>query len=148
MRQAGKSGGSEPLGAGESQERRRRTRKAWIIGSAFAIGLVAGLLVGFQEGEDLFLHSDGWPPALAVGIALSYLVVVIIGGIALGRQTDEVELQRQYKAVAVAALVYVLAYPIWFSLWMGGLVPEPMHAVLFIAFWASLAAAFLFYRFR
>jgi hypothetical protein len=44
MRQEGRSGASEPLGAGESQERRRRARKAWIIGSAFAIGPGAAFL--------------------------------------------------------------------------------------------------------
>ena len=148
MRQAERAGGSESLGPGEQQERARRTRKTWIIGSTFVAGLVAGFWIGFEEADTLFSGSDGWPPALSIFASVSYLVAAIFGGLALARQTDEFELQRQYKAVAVAALVYVLAYPVWFALWMGGLVPEPMHGVLFIAFWLSLAGAFLFYRFR
>ncbi len=150
MMRMGRHGVSEAAGTGEQQERARRTRKAWILGGAFATGLVAGVLVGFQEGENIFVGSDadGWPPALAIGLALSYLLVVMLGGLALSRQTDEFELQRQYKAVSAAAFVYAMAYPVWFVLWMGQLVPEPMHGALFILFWLSLLGAFLFYRFR
>jgi cytochrome bd-type quinol oxidase subunit 2 len=141
---------SDAAGTGEQHEQARRTRKAWILGGAFATGLVAGILVGIQEGENIFVGSDadGWPPALAIGLVLSYLVVVVLGGLALARQTDEFELQRQYKAVSAAAFVYAIAYPVWFTLWMGQLAPEPMHGALFILFWLSLLAAFLFYRFR
>ena len=141
---------SEPSGAGEQQERARRLRKTWIIGGALATGFAAGVFVGFNEGESLFAGSgsNDWPPALAVGLALAYVLVVAVGGVALARQTDEFELERQYKAIAAAAFVYAMAYPIWLVLWMGRLVPEPMHGALFILFWLSLAAAFLFYRFR
>lgn len=145
-----RGGVSEPAGAGEQQERARRMRKTWIVGGALATGFVAGVFVGFNEGGSAFLGSDAndWPPALAVGLALSYVLLVTVGGVALARQTDEFELQRQYKAIAAAAFVYAMAYPIWFVLWMGRLVPEPMHGALFILFGLSLAAAFLFYRFR
>jgi hypothetical protein len=141
---------SESAGAGEQQERARRMRKTWIIGGALVTGFVAGVFVGFNEGGSAFPGSDSndWPPALAVGLAISYVLVVAVGGVALARQTDEFELQRQYKAIAAAAFVYAMAYPIWFVHWMGRLAPEPMHGALFILFWLSLAAAFLFYRFR
>jgi len=148
MMQALRSGVSERDGFGEQQDRARRRRKAWVIGGAFAAGLGAGLAAGFQHGGELFAPGDGWPPTLAIGIALSYVIAVIGGGLALARQTDEFELQRQYKAVALAAMVYMLVYPVWFALWMGGLVGEPMHAILFGLFWLSLAAASIFYRFR
>ena len=150
MIKAERDGVSEPIGAGEQQERARRTRKAWILGGTFALGLLGGFWVGFWEADNLFTGSgsDGWPPSLAIALAVCYVVSVVFGGIALARQTDEFELQRQHKAVAAAALVYALAYPVWFVLWMGGLVVEPMHGVLFIAFWLSLFVAFLFYRFR
>ena len=148
MTQGQKAGGSEPLGPGEQQEKARRTRKAWIIGGATVVGMIAGVATGYRDAGHFFDASNPWPPALAVGLAISYLVVVIAGGIALARHTDEFELQRQYRIVAAAALVYALIYPVWFVLWMGGLVPEPMHAVLFLTFWLSMFGAFLFYRFR
>lgn len=143
-------GVSEGFGAGEAREKARRGRKAVIFAGLFAVGLATGFFVGFTEAEDLLAGSgsDGWPPALAIGLACSYLAAVIGGGIALSRQTDEVERLAQYKAAAFAGLVYILAYPVWFALWMGDLVREPMHAVLFALFWLGLAGASIFYRFR
>ncbi len=139
---------SDVRGHGEAIERTRRRRKYTIIGGAAAVGMTVGFMIGYTEAENFFQDMSGWPPAMAIGIALSYLAAVIGGGVALARHTDEVELQTQYKAVAVAAMVYILIYPTWFALWMGGLVPEPMHSALFIAFWLSLAGASLFYQFR
>lgn len=143
-----RAGVSEPLSEGERLEKARRMRKAWIIGGTFAMGLGAGFAVGVREAENLFGAEAGWPPAMAIAIALSYVVAAIGGGFLLARQTDEVELIGQYKAAAIGALVYILSYPVWFALWMGDLVREPMHGVLFAAFWASTMLSFLYYRFR
>ena len=144
-----KPGVSDAESDGERIERERRKRKAVIFGGIFAVGLVTGFLVGMREAENLFRGgSEGWPPAMAIGLSFAYLAAVIGGGIALSRQTDEVERAGQYKAVAVGALAYMLAYPVWFALWMGNLVPEPMHAALFGLFWVTLLIAFLYYRFR
>ena len=147
MMSMGRIGVSDRPG-GENAERARRNRKLQIIGGVFAVGMIVGFMIGYREAESLFDGSQAWPPAMAIGIALSYLAAVIGGGIALSRHTDEFERMAQYKAVAVAALVYMLAYPVWFVLWMAALVPEPHHGLLFIAFWFTLAAASLFYRFR
>ena len=135
---------------GEARERARRSRRTIIFGGVFAVGIVTGFLIGVNEADNLFsgAGSEGWSPAMAIGIAISFLASVIGGGIALARQTDEVERLAQYRAVAAAALAYMLAYPVWFALWMGNLAPEPMHAVLFGLFWFVTMAAFLFYRFR
>ena len=149
MMSMGSIGGSDRPG-GETAERTRRNRKLQIIGGVFVVGMIVGFLVGYREAEAsaLFDRSQPWPPAMAIAIAFSYLAAVIGGGIALSRHTDEFELMGQYKAVAFAALVYMLVYPVWFVLWMGALVPEPHHGILFGAFWLSVVAASLFYRFR
>ncbi|HVQ09186.1 MAG TPA: hypothetical protein VMS43_12210 [Allosphingosinicella sp.] len=139
---------SEAQGPGERRERARRNRRLWIIAGAFAIGLVAGFASGFHDGGRPFEPGAPWPPAMAIAIAASYLVAAVGGGILLARHTDEVALQNQYKAVAVGALCYVIAYPIWFALWMGALLPEPIHLALFILFMAATMLASLYYRFR
>jgi hypothetical protein len=144
-----KAGVSDRPDDGERIERALRNRKAVIFGGVFVVGLVSGVLVGMREAENLLRGaSEGWPPAMAIGLSLAYLAAVIGGGIALARQTDEVERLGQYKAAAVGAMAYMLAYPVWFALWMGNLAPEPMHAALFGLFWVTLLIAFLFYRFR
>ena len=146
-RRAGVSDG-EPTG--EQIERSRRGRKAVILGGIGLAGLATGFMVGMRDADALLSSGSiqSWPPAMAIGIALSFLAATIGGGVALARQTDEFERLAQYKAAAAAGLVYMLAYPVWFALWMGDLAPEPMHAVLFGLFWLSLVLALLFYKFR
>ena len=148
MSRVGTSGASEPAESGEQIDRQRRRRKGVIIGSIVAIGFAGGFIVGFNEAENLFTGPRSWPAPFAIGLSLAYLAAIIGGGIALSHQTDEFEQQIQYKAVAVAAAAYLLIYPPWFLLWMADLVREPMHGILFLAFWVSLALASLFYRFR
>ena len=135
-------------GEGARLEQARGSRKAWMLVALMGLGGLIGLAISLSGGTAPFTDPDGWPPAMAIGIALAFVVAAVGGGLVLARQTDEVQLQAQYKAVAFAALVYVLLYPVWFSLWMGGLVPEPMHGALFAAFWVSLAGASFFYRVR
>ena len=148
MMQARRQSGLGPLAAGEQAESLKRNRKVLILGGTFAVGLVVGIMVGLREGEDLFTLRQDWPPAMALGIAVSYLAAVFGGGLALSRQTDEFERGCQYKAVAFAGFAYILVYPVWFALWMGALAPEPHHGVLFVLFWLSLVLASIFYRFR
>lgn len=138
---------SERMSEGERLERARHRRKYVIVGGLAAIGFVAGFAAGYGDGAGLFA-GEGWPPAMAAGFAIAYLAAAIGGGIALSRQTDEVERLGQYKAVAAAAASYVLAYPVWFLLWKGGFLAEPMHLALFALFAVSMIAASLFYRFR
>jgi len=135
---------------GERLELMRRGRKMLVMGGILVVGLVTGFLAGMRDADALFTRgtTDAWPPAMAIGIALSFLAAVIGGGIALARQTDEVERLVQYKAAAAAALAYMLTYPVWFALWMGDLAPEPMHGALFGLFWLTLMLALLFYKFR
>jgi len=136
------------VGEGERLEQARNSRKAWLLIALMAVGGLIGFVVAMSGGKDPFTDPDGWPPAMAIGIAILFVAATVGGGLILARQTDEVQLLAQYKAVAFAALAYVLAYPIWFCLWMGGLAPEPMHGALFAIFWLSLAGASLFYRVR
>jgi hypothetical protein len=138
-----------PRGEGERREAaRRRTR--WLIVAALALaGLVPGFYMGYQDGAAMAQSRPAsWSPALAAAMAALYLVAVIGGGLLLSRVTDELERQRSYKSVSFAGTALMLVYPTWFLLWRGGFVPEPVHWVLFVLFWLSLALASLWYRFR
>lgn len=135
-------------GEGARLEQARGTRKSLLLAALMGAGGLIGLAISLSGGKAPFTDPGGWPPAMAIGIALAFVVAAVGGGLILARHTDEVELQAQYKAIAFAASVYVLLYPVWFFLWMGGLVPEPMHGAIFAAFWVSLAGASLFYRVR
>ena len=148
MAKVGRAGVSEPAASGEALERKRRRRKLAIMAVVFVLAFPAGFMVGFTEADDLLVMNDRWPPALALGLSLGYLVLVIGGAIALSRQVDEVERAIKYKAVGAAATAYVIVYPVWFFWWKGGFVPEPMHLALYAGFLIVFLLASLFYRFR
>lgn len=140
---------SVPRGEGERRYTERRRRKRLIMAVLLLIGVVPGLYVGTQLGA---ASAEGrplvWSPVLAASLAGLYLVATIGGGLLMGRFADELERQRNYQAASVAGLAMMTVYPTWFFLWKGGFVPEPVHWILFLIFWLSLALATLWYRFR
>lgn len=140
---------SSARGEGERYEAARR-RKRWMIVAALAVaGFVPGLYLGYNDGAALAENRPAvWPPALSIGLVALYLAAVIGGGLLLRSVTDEVERQNAYKAASFAGMALMLVYPVWFVLWKGGFVAEPVHWMLFLLFWLSLALASLYYRFR
>lgn len=139
---------SAPLGEGERRERAARRVRYGIKGALFVTGLAVGVYVGKMLVGGDFDFAAPWPPAAAVAIAAIYLVAIVAGSLLISRSLDELERSRTYRAAAAAGNVYLVVYPIWFALWKGGFVPEPVHWALFILFWLSLALATLWYRFR
>ena len=140
--------GTDQGAAGETLERSRRRRKFWIIGGLAGIGFVAGFMAGFTQPHKVFDPSLSWSPELTLGLAVAWLVAVIGGGLLYARHTDEFEQAWRYKGVAAGACAYVILYPVWLLLWKGGVAPEPMHFVIFLAFMAVTLVASLFYRVR
>ena len=137
-----------PRGEGERADALRRRKRYAVIAVLFAAGLFSGFYVGKTDPQSLFNAEASWNPAVSLLLTAVFLLAVVGGGFALHGNTDEVERQGQYKAVSLAAAVYMLLYPSWFMLWKGGHVPEPNHGILFVVFWLSLACASLWYRFR
>ena len=140
---------SAPRGEGERRDAARR-RQRWLIVAALAVvGVIPGFYMGYQDGAAMAQSRPAiWSPTVAAVMAGIYLVAVIGGGLLLSRVTDELERQRSYKSVSFAGAALMLVYPTWFLLWRGGFVPEPVHWMLFVLFWLSLALASLWYRFR
>jgi hypothetical protein len=136
------------LGEGERRERGARRTRFAVKAGLFATGLFTGLYVGGNFVGRGFDFSGPWSPLAAAVIAAVYLAAMGVGSLLMSRQMDELERFRGYKAAAAAAAAYVLVYPVWFALWKGGFVPEPVHWMLFLLFWLSLALATLWYRFR
>jgi hypothetical protein len=138
-----------PPGEGERREAARRRRRWLIVAALAGIGFVPGLYVGFQHGAAAAESRPlEWSPAFAASLAGLYLVAMAVGSLLLNRVMDEVERQRGYKAVSFAGAALMVVYPTWFLLWKGGFVAEPVHWMLFVLFWLSLALASLWYRFR
>lgn len=135
-------------GEGERRELGRDRYTKIVKGVLFGVGLCCGAAVGYYIASNDFDLTAQWPPELAAGIAVLYLLAMLAGSVALSRSMDEVEKARQYKAVAFAGAVYLIVYPLWFVLWKGGFAIEPIHWALFAGFWLSLVGAAAYYRTR
>jgi hypothetical protein len=136
------------LGPGEQRERAVRRRRRLVFGALFTVSGLAGFYVGFNEAEALFNGGTAWSPELSLILTALFFVAMIGGSVLIKDSMDEVERQASYKAVAFAGAAYIMVYPVWFLLWKGGFVGEPVHWVLFALFWLSLALSSLWYRFR
>ena len=138
-----------PQGEGERREAARRRKRWWIVAALGAAGFVPGLYVGLEHGAAAAESQPlVWSPTVAALLAGLYRVALAGGAILMNGVMDEVERQRGYKAVSFAGAALMVVYPTWFLLWKGGFLPEPVHWMLFVLFWASLAFATLWYRFR
>ena len=140
---------SAPRGEGERHEAARRRKRRLIVSALAVAGFIPGLYLGYNDGAALAESRPAvWSPALSLGLVGLYLAAVIGGGVLLGKAADEVERLNGYKAASFAGMALMVVYPVWFLLWRGGFVPEPVHWMLFLLFWLSLALASLYYRFR
>lgn len=135
-------------GEGELAEGRMRRRAMTIKGTLFVIGLFAGGYVGYALAESDFDLGARWPTGISIALALVYVVSISAGSLLLHGKIDELERDRSYKAAAVAGSGYLLLYPVWFVLWKGGILVEPIHWLLFVGFWLLLLGAALYYRLR
>jgi hypothetical protein len=137
-------------GTGEAEERRKRRLKIAIVGTLFALGMGSGMFLGHSaRGYEQLLGPDPvMPPSVAVGLCVALVAAMVLGALLMKKNMDELERLNRYKAASLAGTVYLTTYMLWFFLWKGGLVPEPMHAVLFLIFLIPMFAGLAIYRFR
>jgi FlaA1/EpsC-like NDP-sugar epimerase len=139
----------EERGVGERREAATRRRRIIIFGVLFAAGLGLGFYTGVTDHERAFLSQDGkLSPFLAIFTCVIFVAAVVIGPLLLRNSVDEMHRHSDYKAISIGAAVYAIVYPLWFLLWKGDLVREPIHWVLFSLFMLTLGAARLYLRFR
>jgi hypothetical protein len=142
-------GNEAARGEGERREAARQRRRWLVVGLLFACGMITGLYMGYTDGA-AFASKRGavWSPMVAAALAALYLAAILGGSLLMNGVMDEEEKARGYKSAAFAGSALIVVYPTWYLLWKGGFVGEPVHWVLFVLFWASLALASLWYKFR
>lgn len=127
----------------DAQRRRRQQYRTGFV-TFVACGIVA-TIGNAAFGVDLMPRVLMQPmsPALAIGLAAGFLATLLIVGW-LGRGVlDEHEVASCAFGQAAACGIVVVAYPVWFLLWKGGLAQEPSHVMLFaillLASWIGYA---------
>jgi len=136
------------IGIGERREALARRKRVAIIAALVVPGFLVGLFIGHGEARMILDDSEVWSPQLAIGLAVMFVIAVIGSSLLLRNTMDEVQTQTQYKAVALAGTAFAVVYPVWFLLWKGGFVIEPIHWVIYILFIFTSLAASAYYRFR
>jgi len=106
--------------------RKRRARAMIAASVAIAVLIVVGTAIFKRPGQQV---APGW----AIAFTFLYVGAMLLGGWRACRLTDEVEARNNRAALVWAGCFYGLAYPVWFFLWKGGLVPEPDHMLMFAA---------------
>jgi len=119
---------SKAMGEGERAEARQQARMRNMIVASLvcAVLIIVAALTFRQSGGRI-------APEGAIAIVMLYLTAVIGFGWWTCRRSDEVEIRHNVAGLATAGGLYWLAYPGWYFLWKGGLVPEPSHEALFVA---------------
>lgn len=136
-------------GEGERRESAMRRKRLAVLGTLFVFGLGTGFYVGFrQAGVDFHGDAGFWSPAVSLGLILMFVVAIAAGTWIMNGVMDELERARSYKAAALGATLFLLAYPIWFFLWKGGFVREPIHWLLYAFFVFAMLGALVWYRVR
>jgi len=136
-------------GEGERREAAMRRTRYLVIGTLFVCGLGTGFYVGFrQAGMDFHGETGFWSPAVALGLIALFVVAVAGGTWIMSGVMDELERARSYKAASLGATLFLLAYPIWYFLWKGGFVREPIHWVMYAFFVFAMLGALAWYRVR
>jgi len=126
-----------------------RSRRWWLILlGAGAAGLIPGFLLGLSSKGDLYSLTMAWPAWIAILLAVTFVVAVTAASWLLYRQVDEHQQQNYGKAAVLAAGIVIILYPAWFILWMGEILPEPSHWVIFLTLYITYAVGSLYYRYR
>ena len=136
-------------GEGERREAAMRRKRFLVIGALFVCGLVTGFYVGFREAGTVFHGQEGfWSPAVALGLIALFVVAIAGGTWIMNGVMDELERARAYKAASLGGTLFMLAYPVWFFLWKGGFVREPIHWVMYAFFVFAMLGAMAWYKAR
>lgn len=131
-------------GPGERAERARRRRFSLIVAGLLIVGGMMGAVLTALGPRGPGMLPPGW----AIAAAGLLIVAIPLGSWLFFRDIDEVELRANLEASAWGVNFYALVYPVWYILWKGGLVIEPIHEILFVATLIVLTAAYLWKKAR
>ncbi|MEG3181922.1 hypothetical protein [Sphingomonas sp. LT1P40] len=126
---------------GLAEARKRRNRLHLIIALLMGVGGVIGFMSAMLETKDgAFL--EGIPAEWAIAASVMLVVAIGFGGWRYNLATDELDRRDSYWASAMALNVYLIAYPVWYLWWRGGLMSEPSHQTMFVITFLAMAASY------
>ncbi|UZK64861.1 hypothetical protein [Sphingomonas sp. M1-B02] len=136
------------LGEGERAAKVRRRKIVGILFIAGALGGVGGGLMGFYRDQNDPGLIGPLPPVVAIVATAIMAVTIVVASWAYLRAVDEVERLTNYWSSMFTLYFFLVAYPAWYLLWKGGLVPEPRHEIIFVTVYLVMIAAYFWKKLR
>jgi hypothetical protein len=143
-----KAGVSEALGPGETMERAKNRRRAFVMFALMAAGGACGLALAIAEPKGAGILQGAIAPWAAVALAAAWLIAVVGGSLWYKKHADEIDLAAQIWGQAVGGATIILLYPVWYLLGRAALVPAPDANVVFLALYVVMTGAYLWKKFR
>jgi uncharacterized membrane protein YciS (DUF1049 family) len=130
-----------------SEEYRSQRRRYWAI---FTISLVIATAAAstFVAAERIKQSSGAVDPAIAILLAVVFVVGTVIANWIYLRSSDELVRANNYAAAFWGMAFLLIAYPTWLILWMGQLVPEPNARGLYLMSLVAATVGYAWKRFR
>ena len=141
------------INPGEARLRKRQRRQIIYLGIAAAIGGVVGFSTGFFDQGDGNLFSGDWEdlklsPAVAIAVAAALVVGFLILPLYGFRLIDELKREQNLIGMTGGCLAVLTGFPVWAVLYAGGFTPPPTAFGIFLICFASMAASFLYVKWR
>ncbi|MBW0144820.1 hypothetical protein [Sphingomicrobium clamense] len=134
--------------SGENRLKRRERLTIALIIAGFIGGFGLGFGLAFFTEGDLFDPDTAWPPTLAVAAVAYFLTIVPALVIVANKTADEMELCHQRRGFEFGVWTLFFAYPSWYALWKGDLLPEPSHEAVFLGTLIATTIGYCYSRFR
>ena len=128
---------------GTEMERQLRRRYWALMIGGFAVALVIGLAGRASRGPEGTLA-----PMLAIALVAGVVLLVVGGNWVYYRSVDELEWANNLAGCFWGFNAFMLGYPAWHILWMGGLLAKPDMTALYVGAASVALAAYLWKRFR
>lgn len=133
-------------GPGVARLRARQRQRRWIVIGALVL-IVGDLLLMWSSGS-LPRDFSHIPPEMAIGGAVGVLVGAAISYRFLCRMKDEHDVRARRLAAQAGFMSYLIGYPVWGLLAIGGVLPAVNQLILFAAVVTIYLATFLWWKYR
>lgn len=128
---------------------KERLNRNILLFSTF-LAVIMSLIFFWQNIEENAIFSNAPIPTFtAILLAIIWAIVLpVIYIYWYKKATDEQEIYAYQKGAYYASHFYLIAAPLWWILWRGGLVPEPNGIAIFIIFNCIWSGIWLWKKYR
>lgn len=141
------------LGPGERAMRARARFRNRVLVAVVLFGGLLGLAMGLADKHDgpsgvLDIDKMTVSPAVAVLLAIGFLIGLVVAPLYMFRQVDELKVLRNMQSMVAGWFAVIGGFPAWQMLAAGGLAPQPTAVGLFLLAYGMTLVTFVVLKVR